>query len=184
MADLHAAIFFRLDTDPVVRLWAGVGNFVMPQDTVETELDAALRVYRGAGELLDIPALQQMINGLAERLTFGISGVSAEAMRLAEEEAAEVRGARVNIGLGFLDRETLQLVPPVTWLWEGEADTVPVSKQDGTRTIGISVGTINTDRKRPTLDTYTPVIQRRRSPTDAFCDFVPLYNAGSTKKWA
>lgn len=179
MANFHAGIFFRLATDPVVRLWAGVGDFELGVDTVETEGGT----YKGVGVLQDIPAVQQLINGLADRLSFTLSGVTPEVLRLAEEDAAEVRGAQVNLGFVRLDGETLDPVGSIYWLWEGEADVAPVSRQGDVRTIAISVATIHTDRKRPSVDTYSPVVQRRRSPTDAFCDFVPLYNQGSTKKW-
>jgi len=179
MAQYSAAIFFRLATDPVVRLWAGVGDFELPADLVETTGGT----YKGMGELLNVPAVQQLINGLAERLTFQLSGVDATALRLAEEDADEVRGAQVNLGFLRLDSD-LQPIFPVRWIWEGEADSVPCAKTDGVRTIAISVGTNHTDRKRPGFETYTPANQHLRSPTDAGCDFVPLYTQGSTKKWA
>lgn len=187
MPDFSAGVFFRMATDPVVRLWGGDGDFILPQDGVETAASEADRVYKGIGILQDIPAVQQLINGLADRLTFTLSGVSPEVLRLAEQDADEVRGARVNLGFIRLDAD-LQPVLPMLWLWEGEADVVPVSRTsqgDGSaiRTIGISVGTMDTNRKRPKFETYTPINQKRRSPTDKFCDFVPLYNAGSTKKW-
>ena len=178
MAQVRLAIFLRLETEPVVRFWAGVGDFTLPADAVET----AGGTYTGAGELLDIPPVQQLINGLADRVTFTLSGVPAHMMALAEADAEAVRGARVNLGYVKLG-EDLQPARATRWVWEGEADAVPLSKVAGVRTIGLSVGTLQTDRTRGSLETYSPVNQRRRSPTDKGCDFVSLYHQGSTQQW-
>jgi hypothetical protein len=180
----RAAIFLRVSTDPVIRLWSGVGKFDMPADNVETASDA---IYDGFG-LTGLPAVQQLINGVADRIDFMMTGVPKESAFLAELESGDVRGSEANLGFVRMDA-AWQPVGSILWMWHGIADVVRVTRQTNqnggaTRTIGLSVGTANTARKRANFDTYTPLSQRRKSPTDAACDLVPRYTQGSVKLWA
>lgn len=182
MASRDVAIFLRVASTPVLRLWAGRFSFPLDADDVETDGGT----YSGAGELLDLPTVDQLINGKANRVTFTLSGVDDTILGLADTEADLVRGARVNLGFCRLDSD-LQQDGAVRWVWEGEADVVECAQTAGpnaVRTVSLSVGTPTTDRRRAGLDTFTPADQFRRSPTDRGLEFVPKYTLGSTKKWA
>jgi hypothetical protein len=183
---VRPAILLRIATDPVIRLWSGATrDLTIETDPVETELGAT---YRSMGALTDIPSVNQLLNGEAERVTFGLSGagVTAEVLALASSEAASIRGVRVNLGAMFFDANW-QRGTPVVWPWEGEADSLAVEWEagDGTpiRSIALSVGSLMTGRRRPQISVWTDADQRRRSAGDAFFSEVRRYSEGSTKAW-
>src|SRR5690349_20941967 len=88
-------ILFRLATDPVCRYWSGAGDITIPADDIED----SEATYVGAGAIAGIPQLSQLINGIAERVNFTISGLNARMMALADSESAEVQGAQVHLGI-------------------------------------------------------------------------------------
>lgn len=171
-------------TTSVLRLWGGVGSLSLSADAVETTSDA---IYYGAGELANVPALEQLINGVADRVDFTLSGVGDNRLpQIADEEAATVRGARVNIGVMFLDQDWSELLPQ-RWLWEGRADTLDPESQatDAGRVRGLrlSVGSLFTGRRRPNSSFYTDKSQKTRSAGDLFCSRVGLYKQEQGKPW-
>lgn len=179
---VRPAIFFRTATDPVVRLWAGIGDIEVAADLIETDT----AIYKGIGDLGNIPALQQLINGTATRVDFTVSGIGPTGLRLADEDAPQVRGRTVNIGFRTLDKDW-QPSMPMAWVWEGESDVITLdSRLDGDRrieTLTLSVGSLFTGRRRPRYKHYTDQEQRRRSPDDRLCDRVNLYSQAYTKTW-
>lgn len=177
------SLFFLMKTRTgYVRAWLGVGDYALPADDV----DLTGGVYLGIGMVGDFPALRQLIGGLAERVEFTLDGANPETFRLADADADEVRGAIVNVGVIFFDQHW-QPADVIAWLWEGTADVVTPDRgsDEGqiTRRVTLSVGSGFTDRTRPHLAFYTPADQKRRSPTDTFCDRVPLYTQESTITW-
>ena len=135
----------------------------------------------------EVPAFDQLVNGVAQRVEFSLSGVDQTIAELADADAAEVRSKRVNVGLQFLD-EDWQSLADIIWVWEGEADVIRKSSTSTPGfqrqyTITLSVGSLTTGRRRPDLSYFTGAQQRRRSPDDAFCDRTGLYSQGSEIKW-
>lgn len=180
---VRPVVFFRMATPTPLRLWSGAGPFAVPSDTVEP----GGATYLGVGDLVGLPAVQQLINAQGERVQFALSGISAETMALADEDADEVRGAVVRLGFAVLDAGW-QLLSPVAWLWTGEGDSVDVQRaagEDGSvvRTVSLSVGSMFNSRRRARLSYYSDAEQRRRSPDDRFCERVSLYTASTTKDW-
>lgn len=178
------SLFFLLDcVGGPVRAWLGVGDYELEPDDVDTTGGT----YLGIGLVGDIPALQQLVGGLAERVEFTLSGATDETLRLADDDAADVLGAAVHVGIVFFD-DDWQAADPVAWLWDGTAD-VPAIERDATesgeivRRVSLSVGSAFVDRTRPTFAFYTPPDQKRRSATDTFCDRVPQYGIDSTVQW-
>lgn len=183
----RGAIFLRVNTDEPIRLTSIFGKIDLAQDLVETDPVAENRIYVGFG-LTGIPVVQQLINGLADRVDFQLAGVPKESAYSAELEAGDVRGRGAYLGIVPLG-DDWQPTRAVRWLWNGYADVVTVSRTTDTqgniiRTLGLSVGTLNALRKRAKFETYSPVSQRAKSPTDAICDLTPRYTQGATKKWA
>lgn len=166
-----------------VRAWNGVGRLPLAawgQD--ETGAD-----YLGLGTIVDIPALQQLINGVAQRLDISLSGVDATVANLADEGADEIRAASVTIGLLFMDEDWQPLASPLA-IWNGEADVIKsdsVSNPGGGkfRTVTLSTGSATTGRRRPRFNYFTRAQQRSRSEDDAFCDIVANYSTESEIKW-
>jgi hypothetical protein len=175
-------IFFRLATDPVVRLWLGIG----PCRVGANALDADGAIYTGFGQLAGVPVVQQLINGVADRVEFQVSGVSQETLRLASSEALDVQGAAVGMGFGIFDG-SWQLLGAVKWIFRGFADVVTLNQEsvEGgvTRTISLSVGSLFTGRRRRGLSYLTDQDQQLRHPGDRFCERTALYSEESDKVW-
>lgn len=170
-----------------LRAWSGAGDFPVDAGLIDTTGG----IYTGAGDVVGLPVLSQLINGVADRVEFILSGASPTVLALADSEADTVRGAAVHVGLVALD-EDLQALSQPLWFWEGRADVPRVARtsqvaEDGasivTRSVSLSVGTLFTRRRRPRAAYFTGVDQRRRSPTDKGCDRANKYNLGATRKW-
>ena len=181
MATHRRSVLFRLGSDPVAYLWSGVGDLELPANAN----DAAPRIYKGAGALLDLPELQQLINGAAERHEITVSGVSAETLRLATEDAETVKGAPVHVGAVKFDQHWQ--LSSFEWIGTLRADTLSVSSSPAEngrlRSITLSIGTDFTDRSRAPIAFFTDADQRRRSPTDAIFDHVAGISQGTSRKF-
>lgn len=182
----RVGVFFRLDTAPPIRLWAGVGERRLPVDAIEGDPS---NLYSGCGELIGFPELNQLINGVAQRVDFSLSGVgvTAEAVAIADGEADLIDGVTAHVGIyryGDDDRG----VGPVKWLWEGVADVLTLSSADAgdggadqVRSMGVGVTTMFSFRKKARAVLWTGKDQRKRSSDDAMCDLVNQYSPESTK---
>lgn len=186
-ARVSVFLLVKATSGPWLRLWSGVGDYRMSANVI----DSVGGTYTGVGELIGMPVLSQLINGLAERVEFTLSGVDARTLALVDEDADTVRSAPVHVALVGFDDDLAAATSPV-WIWEGEADTPRVSREsaaggDGTfgivRSVSLSVGSIFTGRRRPRHAYYTDADQRARSSDDAAMDRVAIYNQGTTRKW-
>lgn len=178
------SLFFLLKTKTqgYVRAWLGVGDYDLPADDVDLEGGT----YLGIGLVGDIPALSQLVGGLGERVEFTLNGTDEITLSLADDAADEARSAAVNVGVIFFD-EDWQATDEIAWLWDGVADVPAVDRSATedqiTRRVTLSVGSGFTDRTRPQLAFYTDAEQKRRSPTDTFCERVAGYSVDSTITW-
>lgn len=181
------AIFFRLDVVPPVRLWLGIGAIEPGANT----FDYAGATYYGFGELADVPSVNQLINGRAERVEFTLSGVSGKMLQIASGgDADQVKGVDVVTGFALIAPDWQSLLGPVKWCAAYVADylaldqtvtddpAIPIS-----RTIRLSCGSLMTGRRRPGLAYFTDQDQRARFPGDRFCERTPLYASGFNKAW-
>jgi hypothetical protein len=140
------------------------------------------------GEMMNAPAVSQLVNGVADQVTFTLSGVSQEILGLVDEEADQVRFASARLGFVPLN-EDWQRVGGVLWLWQGLVETPEVSQsaataeQEASRAISLTVSTGLTTRRRPKHAYFTDPDQRRRSADDRFCERTPFYSQGATRKF-
>lgn len=182
MALYRRSYVFRLASDPVCYLWTGFADLDTPADDV----DVTGATWRGAGEILSIPALKALINGTAERVRFSVSGVSAETVRLATDDRDSVYGAELRLGWVEFD-EDWQLAGEIHWDWLGIADVITVesaeSENGRQRTISLSVASSDTLRSNPNLTFYTDADQRKRSPDDDFCNQVANITLGMARRF-
>jgi len=172
----------RIDALPVARLWGGVGDLVIPADIVETQP----ATYMGAGALLNAPDFQQLINGTAERLEAQISGVSAEAIRLALKEGPSVRGAKEHFVRFDFDDDWQLIGVEYEAVFRADKLTVESSDSEGggrTRKLTLSIGTEDTNRSRAPLAYFTDQDQRRRSVTDHIFDHVAGISIGTSRRF-
>lgn len=176
------AYIFRIATPDPAIFWTGFGDLLLPADGVVPDDEIAL----GAGDLINLPDLDDLINGLAQRVDFVLSGVSTRVISLAKEEAPDVPGSRVHIGRMDLGPD-YQQVAPVEWEWAGEARSLRASSDDTdngrSRTITLTVAAGDTTRSRAPLAFFTDADQRRRSITDAVFSHVGAINAGTSRRW-
>lgn len=174
---MNTSLLFRIACDPPARVWSGHGDLPIPADIVE----GAPAVYLGGGELLTLPDIDQIINGTAGRYDIVLSGIAPDVQALATEEAATVKGAKCHVGAAYFD-DDLQLTA-VEWIAVLRADFLTTARQGTTRSITLSLGTDNTDRSRAPISFWTDADQRRRSPTDLFCDHVAGITQGTSRKF-
>ncbi len=182
MAVSRISWVMRIDSDPVCYLWTGFGPLETPADVI----DASGATWLGAGGLIAIPGLRALINGVAERANFTLSGVNAETLRLARADKDTVKGAEVRLGHVEFDADW-QLTGPVQYEWLGIADALRIDSRysdDGrTRSIVLMVGGADTMRANPRYTYWTDASQRQRSPDDAFCDHVAMISQGITRRF-
>lgn len=181
--DIRLGVFFRMDWDTgPIRLWLGIGD-IKPGINV---LDTTGATYNGLGELLGVPAVQQLINGAADRVTFNVSGVNQNTFALASTEAPMVKGQAVAMGIAIFDRRW-QLLGAIKWIFRGRADVVNLNWQPGdngiVRSLELSVGSLFTGRRRRGLSYLTDHDQQTRSPGDRYCERTTLYSNGVDKVW-
>jgi hypothetical protein len=180
-------VLLRIATSPdPIRLWSGqVRDLVIPSGGAETTANA---VYQSHGQLGQLPNLGAALNGEAERIDFAMSGaaITGEIAALATDNAAEIRGVAVDVGLVLFDADW-QLIDPVFWLWSGTADSLTVERGGSadapTRTLKLSAGNVFTGRKRQNLSFFTAIDQQRRSADDEFFSEVAKLQQGTTKVW-
>lgn len=180
---IRVSVLVYIASDPPVRAWFGIGDLDHEPDAVDTEGG----IYKGVGELIEVPAIQQMVNGAAQRVELAVSGVSDRIVQLADADAESIRSKRVVIGYQFFE-EDWQPLGATIWLSEFESDvirteTTSASSFQRLRSVSLSLGSIMTGRRRPKLSFFTRAQQRRRSPDDAFCDRTGLYSAETEIKW-
>ena len=183
---VNIGIFFRLETDPIVRLWLGFGNILPGVNAY----DLSGAQYVGFGEIKDVPVFKQLINGKAERVDFTISGVSGDILAIASGgDSQQVKGKRVSVGFGIMAADWT-LLGPVKWSANYTADYLgitqsPISdpKSPIVRTVTLSCGTLMTARRRPSLSYFSNQDQQARFPGDRFCERTPVYANGFNKTW-
>ena len=174
----------RVATPTPVRMWTGIGD--LPVDDSTFDADGA--IYKGSGRLINLPTFQRLINGIAERVTFTLNNITDDMRALAYEEAEDVRGSAVRLGLVIFNTEFAQ-IGPVRWMKSGRIDTIetrndPDGQGNRIKSIEFSVGSFFTGRKVPGSGTWTNADQQARtgSSTDRFCEWTPSLIT-TTKSW-
>lgn len=182
MALYRESFVFRLETDTPAMFWTGHGDLVLPADLV---LDAPALVL-GGGHLVNLPDIDQLINGTAQRVEITLSGVTEECLALALDEAPQVPDAPAYIGRLEFD-EQWQLVGPVVWEWYGRGVNLSVGSEQGdegrSRTLTLVLAAGETLRSRSPLAYFTDSDQRRVYPTDSFFSNVAKINSGTSRRW-
>lgn len=178
-------VFFRLATDPLVRLWLGFGDI----EPGVNAYDSAGATYRGFGEIQNIPTFKQLLNGAAERVAFTLSGVSGDVLSTAPGEVRKVRGRRADVGFALMDGNWA-LLGPVHWRARYIADVLSIEQQRQAgasdpvvRVLTLSCGSRFTGRRRPSYSYYSDQDQQARFPDDKFCSLVGDYAHGYNKQW-
>lgn len=178
------SFIFRIETETPGTFWSGHGDLLLPADSILPADTVAV----GGGSLVNLPDLDQLINGIAQRVDVTFSGVSQDVLPLVLEDALSVPGAAVYIGRIQFDA-LWQQAAPVEWEWSGEARSLTVQGEAGqgdagrTRTVVLRVAAGDTARSRAPLTFFTDAEQRRNFPTDNFFANVGAINSGTSRRW-
>lgn len=183
--DYNLGVFIRVGLASPLRLAFGVNDVAITVPVV----DPGGTVYLGAGIFLDIPQLEILLNGLADKVSFSLSGISPEVANELLDSTTEVLGAPVMVGLAPLDAQwqpLSQIVP----MWTGTADYMSCQMQaerdpGKSRVYSVTLMTVAGDTSRSSADltTYSDQTQKRLYPTDRFFERVKNYFLGITVTW-
>lgn len=175
-------VFFRLGLDTPLRIWLGIGDCEAGIDAT----DGAGATYTGIGEMIDLPTFTQLVNGAAERVEFHLSGVTDRMLQLASQDADDVKGVPLLVGIGLFDSDW-QLIAAPTWLRRFTVDYLSVRYENGpegaNHRISLSARSFLTGRRRPGLSYFTDHDQQELSPGDLFCERAVLYSNATSKTW-
>lgn len=181
----NIGIFVYADFDPPLRLWLGVNDVPIGMESVDPDTG---QVYKGGGQLQGVPELEVLINGIADRVEFSVSGVDPDYLAQRDPDEFDVRGAAIHVGITALD-EYYQPVSQIIPLWDGRASYVrqimpPVTgTQNPSVTVMLSVGGGVTTRARNAQVLWSAAHQRALYPTDAFCDGTARLARGVAPAW-
>lgn len=170
-------LLLRIATDPVARVCSGAAPIIIPADGIES----APAKYLGGGQLVEIPEIEQVINGTAQRISITVSGVTRETLALFADESDSLKGAPVHIGVAYQDDDWQ--ITEVEWLAELRCDFPTASGTHTNRSISISIGSSDTDRSKAPVSFWTAAGQRRISPTDRFFDHIAGISAGTSRRF-
>lgn len=187
----RVGVFFRLEVDPVFRFWLGIGDCQAGIDAT----DGAGASYSGLGQMVGLPALQQLVNGAADRVEFKLSYVSQRVAALASAEHSDVKGASFRVGLGLFDAQW-QLIQQPQWLKSFVIDFLSIERDqtqgeavwtltqgEAVWTLSLSARSLFTGRRRPGLGFWTDADQQARHSGDKFCQRSVLYSVDVQKAW-
>lgn len=187
---VRPAMFLRIDHDPVVRAWTGVGRRFLPADAVET-VDRA--PYMGVGWLQNWPEIETTFMGQAQRIDLSMSGVEAKIIGLVDDVAASVTGCRACLGIGVLDRRW-QLGAAIRWRFDGVLDQItwtdaPASDAPDdsaaarVRAVTLSMSDASIDRRTKVPGYWTEPFMRLSHPGDLMYQYVSGLIRGVSRPW-
>jgi hypothetical protein len=177
-------IFLRIDTDPALHIYFGVGDVPIGFSSIDPDGT----VYLGGGRLESIPSLEILVNGTSDAVDFTLSGIDPQTGSNTLDAIPEVRGKAVQIGLTTLDRY-FQPMSSIIPIWTGTAshpsEASPAIKQGETPslTLGLTVAAGENTRSRPSRSLWSDAMQKSVSPTDDFCKQTPRIARGVQPTW-
>lgn len=182
---MRMGIFWRLDTDPPAHLWMG------PYDVKAgiQSVDPDGTVYMGAGRLMDIPDLEQLVNGVADRVEFHLSGAQQDVFQQLLTNMPVIKGKKCVVGVAPMS-DRYQILTKIIPIWTGIADfwvagEKPTSgiEKNTVRTVSVSVGSGSTNRSRNKVLTWTDAEHRISHPNDGFFSRVARYTGQYIVTW-
>ncbi|MGN6304824.1 MAG: hypothetical protein ACTHNH_08415 [Mesorhizobium sp.] len=179
-------IFFRLALEPEpLRLWLGVNDIPAGIASVDPTTQ---ETYLGGGILQDVPMLEAVLNGVADRAEFIISGVDPATMARWNLDDIKVRGKAFHVGITTLD-DYYQPMSPIIPMTTGRASRIteaqpPVTGTDSpTVTLALSVGFGITTRDRTSQALWSSPHHKAAHPGDRFCDGTARMERGAPVTW-
>ena len=168
---VQCAFLVRFDfTSETMRLWNGNGRLKTNDGMF----------WDGIGQLGSMSGIEQAVNGEAPEMSFMLSGIDAEIMRLARDDfEAEVKGRMVYVLIQFFgvddpdDPDNQRPLDNPYPVCSGRCLTPSFSlSAEGERSVTISAESLFSLRSRPAWAMYTDSDQQRRFPGDKGFEFV------------
>jgi hypothetical protein len=148
-----------LDFDAgTVRYWTGYGTITINSAT-----------YAGIGALSSISTIEETEDLSARGLVIDLTGVPNDLVAAALTEPYQGRTAAVRFGT--LNADTGAVIESIT-LFSGRMDTMVISNDGSSASIGISVESKLVDFQRTRESRYTHEEQLRRFPADTGLEYV------------
>lgn len=148
----YLAIDLNFDTDPVY-LWTGYGD-----------KDIGSNTYLGAGHLLGVTGLEEVVDLAAKSLTITLSGMNSTILNMALTENYQRRSCTVQLG-EMSTSETLVL-------FEGFMNTMAISDNGQESTIALSVESKLIGLEKSSNRRYTHDNHQARHSGDTFFSYV------------
>lgn len=180
----NLGIFMRVGTSPPLHLWMGVNRVPIGFDSIDPDGT----IYVGGGQLVGIPSLEVLINGVSDAVEFSVSGVDALTGSRMIDSIPPVRGCLVHIGITTLDKYNQPMTKPIP-VWLGTASHVSETRSpanDGspiTLALSLSVVTGENTRSRASQALWSSAHQKALYPTDLFCDNTGSLSRGVQPTW-
>lgn len=183
--NVQARAFLYVDAPTPVRAWSGAGPYRLPADAV----DLTGGRYLGVGMLRNWPAIEGLINGTAQSITFELSGVDARAVKLTDESAPDVEGCDAWLGVQFCGPRYARR--DVWWLAALRVDQVGTREValDGLgavaveRSVSVTLGSAHTSRRRSQPVYWDHATRQRLFPGDMGMSLVARYGPSATRPW-
>lgn len=181
-------VFIHIDTDPEpTRVWLGVNDIPAGITSVDPTNQEK---YLGGGWLREVPNLEILLNGRAERADFVLSGIKPGDVAEVDFDdlTLKIRGKKFRIGITTLDQfyqPMSDIIPLLTGKVSHPTESSPtVSGQDiPTVSLGLSVGFGSTTRDRSSQVLWSTPHHKAKFPTDKFCDQTARLERGSNPSW-
>lgn len=152
-------VFVDMDFDAgELNLWSGFG-----------ELNHFSKTYVGAGNLLNISAVQENVELRATGLSITLSGILQPLLNKALND--EYQGREVTVWLGGMDGNNDVIGDPVI-IFSGFMDTMSIADGGDTSTIQLSVENRLIEFERTRVRRYTNNDQKIEHPTDKGLEYV------------
>jgi len=157
--ELQPILLFRGEfATGIVRAWSGFGDLSWDGQT-----------WIGTGTLLQVSAIQEASETVANGATINLTGVPLELISLALSSVRQGRDGKIY--LGFLSNGAVVIDPVL--VFQGRLD-VPIIEENGeTATISIAYESRLIDLQKPRESRYTDQDQQRAYPGDLGMAFVP-----------
>lgn len=135
-----------------LRLWTGSGDKTIDSNT-----------YTGAGALIGVGEMSEVIDLTAQSVTVTLSGLDSSVLTAALSENYQGRVANIYVG----ERS----VSDVMLAFSGYLDTMSPSDDGATSSLTVTIESKLADLQRPRIRRYTKESQKALYPGDTFFDW-------------
>lgn len=157
---LRPCILFKAEFDSGdVMLWTGLGQITWNGD-----------LYEGAGNLIGVNEVNEVIDVEAQGSTIVLSGIPSGFIEIALDEPYQ--GRPVTVYFGTIAPDGTLIADPII-LYKGRIDVMQISEDGTSSTIAIACESRLIDLRRVKVRRYTTEDQKTTYPNDRGLEFVP-----------